>query len=241
MSVCVDKVDLVNYALESRTMATVVAPELKEALLSRGVWADFNHRREDIKAEMGCTTREASVAALEELAPDLADQMRLPGRPRKVKSPPPSQNTPPASSPKPPPENAHGEPAPGFSPPASLPKRSLADAKRVARDSRLGGVSDAPVASRGMFDGKSCSNMQSLIWAVESLAFSDVRPEDAPSALAWSLYSLMMQSPSTKADIAKVTAAKIAQRASAEEESNGRFDGEGEYSMAEAIAREVGE
>lgn len=92
-----------------------------------------------------------------------------------------------------------------------------------------------------MFDGKSCSNMQSLIWAVESLAFSDVRPEDAPSALAWSLYSLMTQSPSTKADIAKVTAAKIAQRASAEEESNGRFDGEGEYSMAEAIAREVGE
>lgn len=233
MSVCVDKVDLVNYALESRTMATVVAPELKEALLSRGVWADFNHRREDIKAERGCTTREASVAALEELAPDLADQMRLPGRPRK---------SPPASSPKPPPENAHGEPAPGFSPPpASLPKRSLADAKRVARDSRLGGVSDAPTATRGMFDGKSCSNMQSLIWAVESLAFSDVRPEDAPSALAWSLYSLMTQSPSTKADIAKVTAAKIAQRASAEEESNGRFDGEGEYSMAEAIAREVGE
>ena len=92
-----------------------------------------------------------------------------------------------------------------------------------------------------MFDGKSCTNMQSLIWAVESLAFSDVRPEDAPSALAWSLYSLMTQSPSTKADIAKVTAAKIAQRASAEEESNGRFDGEGEYSMAEAIAREVGE
>ena len=216
-------------------MATVVSPELKEALLSRGVWADFNHRREDIKAEMGCTTREASVASLEELAPDLADQMRLPGRPRKVKSPPPSL---PSAAP----ENAHGEPAPGFSPPpASLPKRSLADAKRVARDSRLGGVSDAPTATRGMFDGKSCSNMQSLIWAVESLAFSDVRPEDAPSALAWSLYSLMTQSPSTKADIAKVTAAKIAQRASAEEESNGRFDGEGEYSMAEAIAREVGE
>lgn len=216
-------------------MATVVASELKEALLSRGVWADFNHRREDIKAEMGCTTREASVAALEELAPDLADQMRLPGRPRKVKSPPPSL---PSAAPG----NAHGETAPGFSPPpASLPKRSLADAKRVARDSRLGGVSDAPTATRGMFDGKSCSNMQSLIWAVESLAFSDVRPEDAPSALAWSLYSLMTQSPSTKADIAKVTAAKIAQRASAEEESNGRFDGEGEYSMAEAIAREVGE
>ena len=191
-------------------MATVVAPELKEALVSRGVWADFIRRREDIKAERGGTTRECSVAALEELAPDLADSMRLRGRPRK-----------------------------DFG--ASKSKATLADTKRAAKDERMGGEADAPTATRGMFAGKSCSNMQSLIWAVESLAFSDTKAEDAPSALAWSLYSLMVQSPSTKADIAKVTAAKIAQRVSAEEENGGGFDGEGEYSLLDAIAKEGGE
>lgn len=200
-------------------MATVVAPELKEALVSRGIWADFVRRREDIRSERGVNNRAGSVAALEELAPDLADMMRPRGRP---KGAPPLE----------PPEKNAGAPK---------PKPTLADAKRSARDARMGGSADAPTATRVMFAGKSCSNMQSLIWAVESLAFSDTVAEDAPSALAWSLYSLMVQSPSTKADIAKVTAAKIAQRASVEEESGGGFDGEGEYSMADAIAKEAGE
>ena len=212
-------------------MATVVAPELKNELMSRGIWADFIRRREDVKAERGCSTRECSIAALNELAPDLVFQMKPRGRPLG----PPKSKKPPEEVP---PKNAAGEPAPEL---GDAHKPTLADAKRAAKDRRMGGASEVPAVTRETFSGKSCSNMQSLIWAVESLAFADVRPEDAPSALAWSIYSLMVSSPSSKADIVKVTAAKIAQKASVEEENGGGFDGEGEYSMLDAIAKEADE
>ena len=198
-------------------MATAVTDELKNELMSRGIWADFVRVRADVKERGEAkTSRTQTIAALEQLAPDLVERVLPRGRP---------------------PKNAFVKLAPDF-PQASQPK-SLADVKRERRDARAGGDSvNVPFVSRDMFAKKSCSNMTSLIWAVESLAFVDVRPEDAPSALAWSLYSLMATSPSTKADMAKVVAAKIAQRASAEEENGGQFDGEGEYDMAVAIERE---
>lgn len=212
-------------------MATVVPPELKTELMSRGVWADFIRRREDIQAESGGTTRACSVAALEELAPDLADQMRPRGRP-------------PSNPLK---KNAVQKPAPELVDRPEAKKVPLADAKRIARDKRAedtqwrahGVDSEQSVwrVKREVFANKSCSNMQSLIWAVESLAFDDVKAEDAPSAFAWSMFLMMVQSPSTKADIAKVVAAKIAQRASNEEDNGGGFDGEGEYDLLATLAK----
>ena len=180
---------------------TATSPEIKAELMSRGIWPDFVRLRADEKMAHGGTSRTQTIAALEKLAPDLLPMVRGRGRPRGAA---PSNTAGVGASG----ENAAEKPASEF-------KHSLSDVKRVARDVRAGaeaphfidGEAGVGGATRGMFANKSCSNMQSLIWAVESLAFTDTRAEDAPSALAWSLYSLMVQSPSTKADIAKVTAA----------------------------------
>ena len=219
---------------------TATNEKIKQELMSRGIWPDFVRLREDAKLRDGGTSRTQTVAALEQCAPDLLELVRPRGRPR---GNPPSNPLKAENSP--PPENAAVEPAPEFPSCASKPtppsKPPLADVKRSAKDARMGG-GGAPVrAPRSAFDNKSCSNMASLLWAVESLAFDGVAAEDAPSALAWSLYSLMMESPSSKAEIVKVTAAKIAQKAAVDEDFGGQFDGEGEYDMAVAIAREGGE
>ena len=217
---------------------TATNPEIKSALMSRGIWPDFVRLREDEKLAHGGTSRTQTIAALEKIAPDLVDLVRPRGRPRgnPPSNPLKAENGAPA-------ENAAAEPAPEFSSGDSKPKTpskaSLADVKRSAKDARMGG-GGAPGATgrapRSAFANKSCSNMTSLLWAVESLAFDGVVAEDAPSALEWSLYSLMMESPSSKAEIVKVTAAKIAQKASLEEEDGGGFDGEGEYDVLSTIA-----
>jgi len=198
-------------------MATTIAPELKEKLMSRGIWSDFVRRREDIRRERGVNNRWGSVAALEELAPDLADEVRPKGNRTGIRRP---------NRPKGPEEGAGAVSSP-------VPPSASEGVEVPSRAS--GGV------TREMFAGRSCSNMTALIWAVESTAFSGVRAEEAPSAFAWAIYSMLVASPSTKADVMKVLAGKIALKAGEDDGGSGRFDGEGEYSMADAIAKEAGE
>lgn len=217
-------------AEEGTAMATATSDEIKTELMSRGIWPNFVRLRAEEKAKNGGTSRTQTIAALEHIAPDLVPLVRPRGRP--PKGTPPSPPSPQGSAL---PENAVADFAPEFSVGATKPeptsKPTLAETKFARKEARMGGAQEAARVSRRMFSNKSCSNMTSLIWAVESLAFSDTTADDAPSALAWSLYSLMVSSPASKAEIVKVTAAKIAQRASVEEENGGKFDGEGEYDV----------
>lgn len=226
-------------------MATAVTDELKQELMSRGIWADFVRVREDIEAAGEySTSRLRTMAALERLAPDLVDSVRPRGRP--------PSNPPSAKKPKKevPPENAAGEPAPEIrGTPPSQPS-SLADVRRHNREQemkwQLHGVDKEPSAvrvrvSKSTFAGKTCSISAAFMWAYSNLCFEDASPEDAPSAVAWQMYCDMMTSPSLKADMLKSGLGAAMRKAEAEDETNGRFDGEGEYDLVSKIAREGGE
>jgi hypothetical protein len=222
---------------------TATNPEIKSALMSRGIWPDFVRLREDEKLAHGGTSRTQTIAALEKIAPDLVDLVRPRGRPRgNPPSPPSSQEGAPA-------ENATAEPAPEL-PPSSLAdaKRSKKDANRVAEELRwqLHGVDSEPKGvrarvSKEMFANKSCSISVAFMWAYSNLCFSDASPEDAPSAVAWQMYVDMMTSPSLKADMLKSGLGAAMRKAEAEGEVNGKFDGEGEYDLLAAIANGGGE
>lgn len=223
---------------------TATNPEIKSALMSRGIWPDFVRLREDEKLAHGGTSRSQTIAALEKIAPDLVDLVRPRGRPRgnPPSNPLKAENGAPA-------ENAAAEPAPEL-PPSSLAdaKRSKKDANRVAEELKwqLHGVDLEPKGvrarvSKEMFANKSCSISVAFMWAYSNLCFSDASPEDAPSAVAWQMYVDMMTSPSLKADMLKSGLGAAMRKAEAEGEVNGKFDGEGEYDLLAAIANGGGE
>jgi len=223
---------------------TATNPKIKSALMSRGIWPDFVRLREDEKLAHGGTSRSQTIAALEKIAPDLVDLVRPRGRPR---GNPPSN--PLKAEDGAPPKNAAAEPAP------ELPPVSLADAKRLKKDTnrvaeglkwQLHGVDSEPKGvrarvSKEMFANKSCSISVAFMWAYSNLCFLDASPEDAPSAVAWQMYVDMMTSPSLKADMLKSGLGAAMRKAEAEGEVNGKFDGEGEYDLLAAIANGGGE
>lgn len=215
-------------------MATAVTDELKQELMSRGIWADFVRVREDIEAGGEYkTSRLRTMAALERLAPDLVDSVRPRGRPKKTHPSNPEGATPPSPP----------------SPPPSQPS-SLADVRRDNREQKmkwqLYGVDKEPSAvrvrvSKSTFAGKTCSISAAFMWAYSNLCFEDASPEDAPSAVAWQMYCDMVTSPSLKADMLKSGLGAAMRKAEAEDDPNGRFDGEGEYDVLATIAGGGGE
>lgn len=218
---------------------TATNPEIKSALMSRGIWPDFVRLREDEKLANGGTSRSQTLAALRQIAPDLVDLVRPRGRPR---GNPPS-NPLPAEKPKEEvlPKNAVGEPTPELS-------QSSADARRSEKDTFIAaeqfkrreyGVRDR--VPKEMFAGRTCSISTAFMWAYSNLCFADASPTDAPSAVAWQMYVDMMTSPSLKADMLKSGLGAAMRKAEAEDETNGRFDGEGEYDVLAAIAGGGGE
>ena len=228
---------------------TATNPEIKSALMSRGIWPDFVRLREDAKLAHGGTSRTQTIVALKQIAPDLVELVRPRGRPP---SPPSSQKCPP-------PENAAEEPAPEFSSGDSKQKTpsksSLADSKRSAKEARrvaedlkwqTHGVDSEPRDVRArvpkeMFAGKTCTISAAFMWAYSNLCFKDASPEDAPSAVAWQMYVDMLTSPSLKADMLKSGLGAAMRKAETEGEVNGKFDGEGEYDLLAAIANGGGE
>ncbi len=195
---------------------TATNEKIKQELMSRGIWPDFVRLRADEKAKNGGTSRTQTLAALKQLAPDLVDEVRPRGRPP---SNPPS-------------------------------KQSLADSKRSAKDVRrvaeglkfqTHGVDSEPKGvharvPKEMFAGKECSISKAFMWAYSNLCFADAAAEDAPSAVAWQMYVDMLTSPSLKADMLKSGLGAAMRKAETEGETNGRFDGEGEYDLLAAIA-----
>lgn len=216
-------------------MATAVTDELKNELMSRGIWSDFVRVREDIERGGGyATSRLRTMAALEKLAPDLVERVRPRGRPPRGVAPsnPPSTKKPLGEVA---PKNAAVEPAPELRGAPPSPPASLADVRREGRERKMGVAADASAVrarvAKSMFAGKTCSISTAFMWAYSNLCFEDASPEDAPSAVAWQMYCDMKTSPSLKADMLKSGLGAAMRKAEAEDETNGRFDGEGEYDV----------
>lgn len=92
-----------------------------------------------------------------------------------------------------------------------------------------------------IFDGKSCTMVKALDWVIDMLALdpSQVRPETAPAAKAWSLYLMCRRSPSFAEDvISKAVVRQLPNGAREEETGDEEFAGEREYRLLEALKSE---
>lgn len=195
-------------------MATIVSDELKELLISKGMWSDFSQLRADIRAKSPkMTCKEFTLEALHKyinegkLDESVLGMVRDPGRPGRPKKDP---NAPPK------------------------PKKSLADAKFEAKNGR-NATSTIPVfdpesfiLTRETFAHKECPYMVALNWAYSNLRIADVSPLDAPSAVAWNLLMDMRESPSIRADLIKGWS-NAESRKSDSDLGGERFDGADEY------------
>lgn len=125
---------------------------------------------------------------------------------------------------------------------ASVPmpshKRGRPKGSKTAKSDVVGGVQVA-VADPSMFEGKECSMVRAFDWIIDALAVppSEVRPETAPAAKAWSLYLMCLKSPSFAADmISKAVVRQIPNGARDDDNGGQAFDGEREYDILAAIS-----
>ena len=197
-----------------RAVMSKVSPEIKTRLLAEGTWNDFSRFRENAQRE-GNAPAAALRLAVAKFCPDLA-------------------GLPPCS---------HKKGAKSAKELAKHPKSSIVDG-----DVGAGGV-PSPIGvslgvSLGVFEGKTCSMVRAIDWIVDALALdpSQVRPEDAPAAKAWSLYRMCMRSPAFAEDIiSKAVVRQIPAGGPDDGGGDGRFDGSGEYDILAAMSGEVPE
>jgi hypothetical protein len=123
-------------------------------------------------------------------------------------------------------------------------------ARRSGRRHVGGSAEDAEVTlpmqfvPSGMFEGKKCSVVESIEWALERLAWKHVSPEDAPSGTAWTLYSYARRSPEARAQFIKTFVTKLLpNRSQIESGEKLRDDGREHISFIKRIraARAAGE
>lgn len=129
-------------------------------------------------------------------------------------------------------------------------RKGAKDARELAKPS-VSSVSapaapapDGPSAggvSLAVFDGKSCTMVKALDWVIDMLALdpSQVRPDTAPAAKAWSLYLMCRKSPSFAEDIISKAVVRQLPNGSREDESGDEgFAGEREYRLLDALKSE---
>ena len=95
--------------------------------------------------------------------------------------------------------------------------------------------------SLAIFEGKSCTMVKALDWVIDMLALdpSQVRPETAPAAKAWSLYLMCRKSPSFAEDvISKAVVRQLPNGSREDETGDEEFAGEREYRLLEALRSE---
>ena len=195
-------------------MSKPIAEDLKRDLTSLGVWGDFVRRRADLRAERGLTLVAGNRAVLAEF--EAAGRIpagysdRLPRRGRKTAG-----------------ERAAAE---GVADAAAKGPAKFA-AKSLGASVAAGGEGGGREATREMFEGRRCSVATAFMWAYANVGFSDVGPEDAPSAVAWQMYKDMRASPSMKVDMLKTCLGAAMRKAELEEKSEGKFDGEADYDL----------
>ncbi len=186
-----------------------VNPEVKTRLLAEGTWNDFCLFRDNAQKE-GNTPAAAERLAVAKFCPDLAGLPRVPHKKGAT---------------------AKAKEA------VSVPSTSVSGSgnMRLPTSPPAGGV---PLE---IFDGKSCTMVKALDWVIDMLALdpSQVRPETAPAAKAWSLYLMCRRSPSFAEDvISKAVVRQLPNGAREEETGDEEFAGEREYRLLEALKSE---
>lgn len=118
-------------------------------------------------------------------------------------------------------------------------KKAAPKAKAVqAASSPVRQPGGPPVADPSVFAGKTCSMAKAMDWIIDALAVdpSQVRPETAPAAKAWSLYLLCLKSPAFAEEvITKAVVRQIPNGKQDEDTGDSSFDGEKEYDILGAI------
>lgn len=124
-------------------------------------------------------------------------------------------------------------------------KKGAKDARELAKppDTSIAAAKPSPAAgvSLEVFAGKSCTMVKALDWVIDMLALdpSQVVPETAPAAKAWSLYLMCLRSPSFAEDvISKAVVRQLPNGAREDEAGDDEFAGEREYRLLEALKSE---
>lgn len=103
------------------------------------------------------------------------------------------------------------------------------------------GLMEMTGVSLAMFDGKKCTMVEALDWVIDALALdqSQVKPDTAPAAKAWSLYLMCRRSPAFAEDvISKAVVRQIPNGMREEDNGSEVFAGEREYDMLAAMREE---
>ena len=127
-------------------------------------------------------------------------------------------------------------------------RKGAKDARELAKpppDSVVSKVAGGLMAMTGVsldvFEGKTCTMAKALDWVIDMMALdpSQVRPDTAPAAKAWSLYLMCRRSPSFAEDvISKAVVRQLPNGSRAEENGDEEFAGEREYRLLEALKGE---
>ena len=124
-------------------------------------------------------------------------------------------------------------------------KKGAKDARELAKPPDTSIASCKPPPSAGVplevVAGKSCPMVRALDWVIDMLALdpSQVVPETAPAAKAWSLYLMCLRSPSFAEDvISKAVVRQLPNGAREDETGDDEFAGEREYRLLEALKSE---
>lgn len=184
-----------------------VAPEIKTRLLAEGKWNDFVRFRENAQLE-GNAPAAAMRLAVAKFCPDLA-------------------NLPPCP---------HKKGAKSAKELAEHPRKSIVPSCGTGAECEpADGVCGV---SLDVFAGKKCSMVDALDWIIDALALdpSQVKPETAPAAKAWSLYRMCLKSPSFAEDVISKAVVRQIPNGMREDDFGGEsFAGEREYRILDAL------
>ena len=124
-------------------------------------------------------------------------------------------------------------------------RKGAKDARELAKPPASSVVPARPAQETGVsldvFEGKTCTMAKALDWVIDMMALdpSQVRPDTAPAAKAWSLYLMCRRSPSFAEDVISKAVVRQLPNGSREEESGDEeFAGEREYRLLEALKGE---
>ena len=124
-------------------------------------------------------------------------------------------------------------------------RKGAKDARELAKPTASSVVPAEPAQETGVsldvFEGKTCTMAKALDWVIDMMALdpSQVRPDTAPAAKAWSLYLMCRRSPSFAEDgISKAVVRQLPNGSREEENGDEEFAGEREYRLLEALKGE---
>jgi hypothetical protein len=209
-------------------MGTMLPKGFKEAMVAAGKWESFKRRREDLRLG-GMKPCEARVTAIREIAPEFASRVNTKrGRPRKDAGKAADLGV-----------SADVSKGVNVECTEKGQKRVSTAFEAIGRVS-VGGEakSDSSVDFEALaeLEKKTCSDAEAYRWAFIHAQLKCGVMAEAPSAFAWSLYKLFLESPSAKVDLSRAVLAKsVAKSSDMDEGKVEQMDGDAEYRILESL------